>query len=89
MTDLAQLPPDDSPPASGTGMGLATAGLICGLAGLFLLGPILGVLAIIFGAIGMGNAAANPVGAGKSLARASLVLGLIDIGWFVVAIATH
>ncbi len=69
--------------------GLATASLICGLAGLVLciiLSPfslilvfILGPLAIIFGAIGMSQANKNPIGAGKGMARAGLILGILDI----------
>ncbi len=71
-----------------TGMGLATAGLICGLAGLMILGPILGILAIVFGGIGLAQANKNPIGAGKSLSIAALVFGIIDVLYFLYLIAT-
>lgn len=69
-----------------TGMGLATAGLICGLVGLLLLGPILGILAIVFGGVGWAQANQNPIGAGKSLSVAAVVFGTIDVARFVFAL---
>ncbi len=53
--------------------GMATASLVLGILGFFL--PILSVLALIFGGIGISKA--NQGAAGKGLAIAGLVLGII------------
>jgi hypothetical protein len=53
--------------------GMATASLVLGILGLFL--PILSILALIFGGIGISKA--NQGAAGKGLAVAGLVLGII------------
>lgn len=53
--------------------GLATASLVLGILGLFI--PILGVLAVIFGSIGISKA--NQGASGKGLAIAGLVLGIL------------
>ncbi len=81
------VPFDEAHSIKSAGMGLATAGLICGIAGLLFLGIILGPLAIIFGAIGLAQARKNAIGAGKSLATASLVIGIIDVAWFIINLA--
>jgi len=73
-----QAPNPYAPPPK-TGNGMAAASLICGIVGLLLFGIILGPLAIIFGAIGLGNANKNPIGAGKGMAIAGLVLGVVDL----------
>ena len=44
----------ESPARTGSN-GLAVAGLVCGIVGIFLLNYILGPLAIIFGGIGLSN----------------------------------
>ncbi|PRH81061.1 hypothetical protein C6N75_00755 [Streptomyces solincola] len=69
---------------SGTN-GLAIAGLVCGIIGIFLFNIILGPLAIIFGAVGLRQAKAGKGGAG--MAKASIVLGIIDVVVFVVLMA--
>lgn len=53
--------------------GMATASLVLGILGMFL--PILGVLALIFGSIGISKA--NEGAGGKGLAIAGLVLGIL------------
>lgn len=53
--------------------GMATASLVLGILGVFL--PILGVLALIFGGIGISKA--NQGAGGKGQAVAGLVLGII------------
>jgi len=78
--------PNLPPPKSG--MGFAITALVCGLAGLFLFGIILGPIAIIFGALGLAAAKKNPVGAGKSASIAGLVLGIIDMLWVMISIAS-
>lgn len=53
--------------------GMATASLVLGILGLFI--PILGVLALIFGSIGISKA--HQGASGKRLAIAGLVLGIL------------
>jgi hypothetical protein len=66
--------------------GMAIAALVVGLIGLLLFPIILGPLAIIFGAVGLGFANKNN-GSGKGLAIAGLIIGCVDLLWFFVAIA--
>ncbi len=63
--------------------GMAISGFITGIVGMFFLGTILGVLAIIFSSVGLKRINSNPEKLkGKGLAIAGLVLGIIDvIGW--------
>ena len=68
------------------GNGLAIAGLVCGLVGLFLFPIVLGPLAIIFGAIAYSKAKHGA--AHKGMAIAGLVLGIVDIAvMIIVAVA--
>jgi hypothetical protein len=67
--------------------GMATAGLVCGILGLvlfWLFGWILSLLAIIFGAIGIGKA--RQVGRGRGAAIGGLVCGVIGIVLPIVAV---
>jgi hypothetical protein len=65
--------------------GMAIAGLVCGIVGIFIFEVILGVLAIIFGGIGVRRASA---GAGRrGIAWAGVILGVIDIVLFVVVLS--
>ncbi|MFH2095956.1 MAG: DUF4190 domain-containing protein [Bacteroidota bacterium] len=60
--------------------GMAVAGFVCSLAGLLLFGFILGILAIIFSANGMGKINREPeLYKGKGLATAGLIIGIFDI----------
>ncbi len=74
------------PPPTKRTNGFAITALVLGLIGLLILGPLMGILAIIFGAVGMGFANKNG-GVGKGLAVAGLVLGICDILVFIVLIA--
>lgn len=61
--------------------GMATAGMVCGIVGIVgcwlpLLGPIAGLLGIIFGAIGMSRAG-RLGGAGRGAGIAGLVCGIV------------
>lgn len=67
------------------GNGLAIAGLVCGIVGIFIANIILGPLALIFGGIGLSRA--NKGAKFKGMAIAALILGVVDIILFVVAIA--
>jgi len=60
-------------------MGFAIASIVCGLVGLFVAGYILGLLAIIFGAIALKRVRNNPGTPGRGLAVAGMILGLIDV----------
>ncbi|MFI0236227.1 DUF4190 domain-containing protein [Streptomyces sp. NPDC016845] len=61
--------------------GLAIAGLVCGIVGLFFLSFVLGPLAIIFGALALRQRAAS---GGAGMAKAGLILGIVDVILFVV-----
>ena len=84
-TQLAPPPPTPQPGPARAGNGLATAGFVLGLLGL--LGsfiPLLNIGAILLGVVGavlaaVGLARANQVGAGKGLAIAGLILGVLAV----------
>jgi len=67
------------------GNGLAIAGLVCGIIGLFFLWIVLSPLAIIFGSIGRSRA--NRGASGKGMATAAIVLGIVGIVGYVILIA--
>ncbi|MHA6757350.1 DUF4190 domain-containing protein [Streptacidiphilus sp. PAMC 29251] len=72
--------------ATRSGNGIAIAGLVCGIVGIFLFNIILGPLALIFGGVGLRNAKRS--GAGRSgMAISAIVLGVVDIVLFVVLLA--
>jgi Domain of unknown function (DUF4190) len=64
---------------------MAIAALVCGIVGLFIFEVILGVLAIIFGGIGVSRA--NRGAGRRGLAWAGVILGAIDVVLFVVILA--
>jgi hypothetical protein len=66
---------------------MAVASLVVGLIGLLIFGVVMGILAIIFGAVGIGKA--NKLGGkGKGMAIAGLILGIVDIlAWIVILAA--
>jgi len=77
MTDLSNR-------ATATGSrtnGLAIAGLVCGIVGIFFLNIVLGPLAIIFGAVAIRQSGAK---GGAGMAKAALALGILDVALFVV-----
>lgn len=67
------------------GNGLAIAGLVCGIVGIFVGSIILGPLAIIFGAIGWSRA--NRGAPYKGMGIAGVVLGSIDVLLFIIVLA--
>ncbi|MEE1766314.1 DUF4190 domain-containing protein [Streptomyces sp. SP18BB07] len=64
--------------------GLAIASLVCGIIGIFFFNVILGPLAIVLGAVGLRQAG---VKGGGGLAKAGIVLGVVDLIVFAVLIA--
>ncbi|MGA4845575.1 DUF4190 domain-containing protein [Streptomyces sp. G5(2025)] len=60
----------------------AVAGLVCGIVGLFVLSIVLGPLAIIFGALALRQRAG-----GGGMAKAAIILGIVDVVLFVVLMA--
>ncbi|MBV1936226.1 DUF4190 domain-containing protein [Streptomyces sp. BV286] len=63
--------------------GLAVASLVCGIIGVFLFNVILGPLAIVLGAVGMRQAG---VKGGGGMAKAGVILGVVDLIIFAVLI---
>ena len=62
------------------GKGLAIAGMVCGICSFFVAGLILGLLAIIFGAV------AKKQGYKGGIATTGIVLGIIALVFYVVAL---
>ncbi|MGC0380351.1 DUF4190 domain-containing protein [Streptomyces sp. SAI-129] len=60
--------------------GLAIAGLVCGIVGLFILPIVLGPLAIVFGAVALRQT-------GSAMAKWALALGVVDILLMIVMFA--
>ncbi|CAL9342804.1 hypothetical protein SUDANB58_00302 [Streptomyces sp. enrichment culture] len=76
-----------SSPAASTGSrtnGLAIASLVCGIIGLFLFNVVLGPIAIVLGVVGMRQA---PARGGAGMAKAGIVLGVVDLVLFLVLMA--
>lgn len=65
--------------------GMAVAALVCAIIGIFIFEVILGILALIFGVIGLNRASAGA--SGRGLAIAGIVIGAIDVLIFIVVIA--
>ncbi|MFD7433844.1 DUF4190 domain-containing protein [Streptomyces sp. NPDC059861] len=76
-----------STPAASPGSrtnGLAIASLTCGIIGIFLFNVILGPIAIVLGAVGMRQA---PAKGGAGMAKAGIILGVLDLVIFGVLLA--
>jgi hypothetical protein len=77
-----------SPPDEKRTNGMALAGFICSLVGLFIFGVVLGVLGVIFSAIGLGKISKDPSKwKGKGMAIAGLIVGIIDIFVWIFILA--
>jgi hypothetical protein len=69
--------------------GLAVAGFVTSLVGLFVLSIPLGLLSIIFGAVSLGKIRKNPSRyKGKGFAIAALIIGLVDVVAMIVLLST-
>lgn len=73
-----------SPATTSRTNGMAIAGLVCGIVGIFVLNVVLGPLAIIFGAVGLRQAGARN---GAGMAKAGIILGIVDLVLFFVLLA--
>jgi Domain of unknown function (DUF4190) len=83
MSDYTSAPAGPGTQARSNGM--AIAALVCGIVGLFIFEVILGVLAIVFGGIGLSRA--NRGAGRRGMALAGVILGAIDVIVFVVILA--
>ena len=68
--------------------GKAIASLVCGIISLFILGPILGVVAIVLGVMARKEIAADPSLDGAGLALAGIITGAIGAVLAIVLIAS-
>lgn len=76
---LANVPNHNAVPANGTaGKGFAIAGMVCGIVSFFCFGIVLGILAIVFGAV------AKNKGYTGGMATAGIVLGTIGLGLYLI-----
>lgn len=76
---LANVPSYNAVQTNGTaGKGFAIAGMVCGIVSFFCFGIILGVLAIIFGAV------AKNKGYRGGMATAGIVLGAIGLALYLI-----
>lgn len=65
--------------------GLAIAGFVCSLVGLFVFPLILGILGVCFGGVGKKRIEAfNEKGNG--FATASIIIGILDIIWWIICL---
>jgi hypothetical protein len=76
---------ESTPGTQSRSNGMAIAGLVCGIVGIFIFEVILGALAIIFGGIGVSRA--NRGAGRRGMAWAAVILGVIDVVLFVVVLA--
>ena len=77
-----------SPPDEKRTNGMALAGFICSLVGLFIFGIVLGLLGVIFSAIGLAKISKDSSKwKGKGMAIAGLIVGIIDIVVWIFILA--
>lgn len=67
--------------------GMAIGGFVCSLIGFFVMGVVLGIIAISLGAAALNHMKTFPNEKGKGLAIASIVIGIIDIIGAIVVTA--
>ena len=68
--------------------GMAVAGMVCGIIGLFFFGIVLGPLAIIFSCVAKSKIKENPEEhGGNCQANAGLVLGIVDVALWAIIMA--
>lgn len=75
----------DRPAARSNSNGLAVAGLVCGIVGIFLFNVILGPLAIIFGSVGLSRARQGAPH--RTMSVWAIALGIVALVLFVIVIA--
>ncbi len=74
-----------APPSTKESSGLAVAALVLGILGFFT--GITAILAIIFGAVAMGQTKKNPGLGGRGMAVAGLVMGIVVVAFGLVFLA--
>jgi hypothetical protein len=79
----------NAPASTRSTNGLAIAGMVLSIVGVFVFSIILGPLGIIFSAMGLSRS--REFGSGRGMAIAGIVIGVIDVVIFIVlvAAATH
>ena len=89
--DLSRSSPFDrgAPTRAGQRSYLALAAFLVAAAGLFVLPLPMGIAAIVLGGVALPRIDANPVARGGGLAWAGLVVGVIDVGFWVLWMLTH
>ena len=93
---IAPVPPPLATPLAGASStfppptsGMAIAGVICGVLGLFCCGPILSTLALVLSAMALSQINQEPLKySGKGVAMAGIVLALIGYAFFAVLLFT-
>jgi len=86
LPNQAKYPVPASEPAKTEG--LAIAGFVSGLVGLFVASIPLGALAVVFGAISLSKIKKNPQRfKGRGLAIASIILGIVDVVLMLILLA--
>jgi hypothetical protein len=69
--------------------GMAVGGFICSLAGLFIAGIPLGIMAMIFGSVSLGRIKSHPERyKGRGFAIASVIIGFVDVIGMLIILAT-
>lgn len=69
--------------------GLALASMICGIAGCCV-GPIVGIAAIVLGAIGLSQINKEPDKfTGKGMAITGIIMGILGIIWYILFIILY
>jgi hypothetical protein len=94
-TQHVHLPQPQPVYVTSLGNGIAVAALVCGLVGvlfsiiplMFVIGMPLGLLAVVFGAVGFRRTSVNPMIPHRGMAVWGIILGLIAFGIGVYIIA--
>lgn len=73
---------------AGKTTGTAIGALVCAIVGLIILPLPMGILGVSLGATGLNHIKTFPNDKGKGLAIAGIVIGIIDIVWWVFVVIT-
>jgi hypothetical protein len=86
---MVSAPPVNFQPAAAIkNSGMAVASLVLGIVGMVFIPFIPSILAIIFGALGIGQVnKSNGLLKGKGMATAGIILGIIAVVWMIIMVA--